>query len=230
MVCWLFYTYIIHAAYDCNLRAYLMSTDFEAQVDSSKDLVEQGRKMYFYKAWDECSHYESLPDELYEYEKAYAKQAYDNDQTVELVPEKHGWFLPMQFEKDMIEKGHVILVGGEHQFKMELRRYLEVYGEQPFRLSKSPLRAYDSYCGITIKKYSTLKDFLEPTILNLRSGGIIDQMRRSYYYFWVPDPKEDILKPIDFDHIVYCVALLGLGLTLSTVAFIIEVVHFCSHK
>ncbi len=38
------YAFMIHAFYDCNLRAYLMIVEFEPHVDTSKDIYEQVHK------------------------------------------------------------------------------------------------------------------------------------------------------------------------------------------
>ena len=35
------YAFMIHAFYDCNLRAYLMKSDFEPVVDNAKDIYDQ---------------------------------------------------------------------------------------------------------------------------------------------------------------------------------------------
>ena len=34
-------------AYECNLRAYLMSVDFEPEINTDKDIFDQGVKLYF---------------------------------------------------------------------------------------------------------------------------------------------------------------------------------------
>ncbi len=42
-----FYALMVHAFYECNLRAYLMSKDSEPVVDTAKDIYEQvGLKRY----------------------------------------------------------------------------------------------------------------------------------------------------------------------------------------
>ncbi len=35
------YAFLIHAFYDCNLRAYLMSADLEPFAETAKDIYEQ---------------------------------------------------------------------------------------------------------------------------------------------------------------------------------------------
>ncbi len=36
-----FYAFMLHSFYECNLRTYLMSSDFEPVVDTTKDVYEQ---------------------------------------------------------------------------------------------------------------------------------------------------------------------------------------------
>ncbi len=36
-----FYTFMTHAFYECNLRAYLMISDLEPFVDIPRDIIEQ---------------------------------------------------------------------------------------------------------------------------------------------------------------------------------------------
>ena len=36
-----FYSFMLHSFYDCNLRAYLMSTDYEPVANTAKDIYEQ---------------------------------------------------------------------------------------------------------------------------------------------------------------------------------------------
>ncbi len=44
---WFLYAFIIQAAYDCNLRAFLMSADFEPTVETAKDIIEQVKNRLF---------------------------------------------------------------------------------------------------------------------------------------------------------------------------------------
>ena len=57
LVTWYAYTFLVHAAYDCNLRAYLMSADLEPVVNNAKDIYHQGRALFFYAGWSELEFY-----------------------------------------------------------------------------------------------------------------------------------------------------------------------------
>ena len=36
----------LHMSYECNLRAYLVSVDYEKPLDSEKDVLDMGRRLY----------------------------------------------------------------------------------------------------------------------------------------------------------------------------------------
>ncbi len=46
VIFWLVYTNFLLMAYECNLRAYLVRTDFEDPVDSDLDLSRRGKVLY----------------------------------------------------------------------------------------------------------------------------------------------------------------------------------------
>ena len=72
-----FYAFMMHAFYDCNLRAYLMSADMEPIVDTAQDVYEQGRRFYIQVEFPEKELYESLNPEIYYYEKAIVAETYE---------------------------------------------------------------------------------------------------------------------------------------------------------
>ena len=46
LLAWLCFAFLISACYDCNLRAYLLVREYERPVDSAKDILELGRRLY----------------------------------------------------------------------------------------------------------------------------------------------------------------------------------------
>ncbi len=59
------YSFLLHAFYDCNLRAYLMSANYEPVANTAKDVYEQGKPLYIQIEYSEEAAFASLPNELY---------------------------------------------------------------------------------------------------------------------------------------------------------------------
>ena len=47
LIPWAAFVFFTDASYECNLRAYLMSVDFERRVDTALDLVQLDRDLFF---------------------------------------------------------------------------------------------------------------------------------------------------------------------------------------
>ena len=73
-----FYSFMIHSFYDCNLRAYLMSSDFGLVAENAEDFYKQGRPLFMQYEYSEEDFYKSLPEDLYQYEKLLVEETYKN--------------------------------------------------------------------------------------------------------------------------------------------------------
>lgn len=47
LACFYIYAFMIHAFYDCNLRAYLMSPNLEPVADNAREIYEQVTKLKY---------------------------------------------------------------------------------------------------------------------------------------------------------------------------------------
>ncbi len=46
LLSWYIYAFLIHAFYDCNLRAYMMFVDREPAIDTAQDMIDQVCNMF----------------------------------------------------------------------------------------------------------------------------------------------------------------------------------------
>ncbi len=176
LLTWYIYTFFIQASYDCNLRAYLMQVDKEKPIDTAKDIIDQGRKVYFLSQFDFSAVYEALPGDTFKYEKQYARTTYANGYTYQ-YPKSGG--RPERIQRLMIDEGIVILAAGSHSQRFRSRAVRNQYGYDPFRLSKYPTRLSPIHAGFVMDKNSALKTLFEPVIMRLREADIIEQLSRS---------------------------------------------------
>ena len=152
-----------------------------------------------------------------------AEQSYANGYEHELTPEG---FYSEEIERGMIEDGHVLLTIGIHNLKARFKHNIDRHGRQPFRISKEPATQYESTAGVVIRKFSPLKDVLEPIINRLRQADIIDQFTRSYYYFWAPDAEDKELLPLGFNHLIIVLEISGVGFLISFCILLFEVMLY----
>ena len=218
LITWYVYTFFIHASYDCNLRAYLMHVDEEKPIDTAKDIVEQGRKVYFFAQFDEREMHEALPDETFKYEKQYARTSYENGYLYSPELESNR----MHIERLMIEEGVVIVTTGSHELKLKSNNDRERYGYLPFRLSKYPTRIHPKHAGVVITKESKLKDIFYPVVLRLIEADIIEHYSRSSYYYWRPEKEEKPNTPLNLQHMMIGFYVCISGLVVSVLIFSCE--------
>ncbi len=83
-----FFTFMIHSFYECNLRAYLMKNDLEPYVDTPKDMIDQGRKLFIQLEYSEKDYYAALPDELHHYIKRAVAETYANKYHYLVIPDE----------------------------------------------------------------------------------------------------------------------------------------------
>ena len=46
VICWLFVTLFLDATYNCNLRSYLLITDYEPPIDSASDVLKYQARIW----------------------------------------------------------------------------------------------------------------------------------------------------------------------------------------
>ncbi len=97
------------------------------------------------------------------------------------------------------------------------------YGRDPFRLSKANVNSFIAAAGILLTKGSPLKEIFDDVLHGLKSGGIVDHITESYYWYWHPDPPDESTEPIGLDHLTFPLLFLCAGLILALASFIIEV-------
>ncbi len=198
-----------------------MHVDKEKPVDTAKDIVEQGRKLYFYRQFDNSATYASLPSETFKYEKLYAKESNENGYSF-LFPESG--YGPLYIQDLMIKEGIVIYSGGAHHDKLHWVKDRQIYGSLPFRLSKYPSRMFPSHAGIVITKKSALKAIFEPIIMRLIEADIIEHYSRSSYYYLWPEKEELPRTPLNLQHMMIGYVIYFIGLLTSVLSFLMELV------
>ena len=47
-IAWLVFVFVINCSYDCNLRAYVLVTEYEPTVNTARDIVEMDRELWIF--------------------------------------------------------------------------------------------------------------------------------------------------------------------------------------
>ncbi len=217
---WYLYSFIVHASYDCNLRAYVMLAEFEPVVENAEDIINQGRDLF-------------LPGDVPNYALRYSLSPNEFEAKAgEIMLEKGTWYflgpfgrLSKEFEQEMLEKKHVVTWLGEFVQKAGYQETLRRHGEDPFRLSKATISVFPKEVAFLVRKYSPLTPLFHPHIENLRSSGIIDYITLQYTYDWQPAPVDDDLKPLGLVHLLIGIGIYMGGVALATLAFLFERCH-----
>ena len=196
-----------------------MQVDKEKPVDTAKDIVDQGRKLYYFAEVDESAMHEALPDDTFKYEKANAKESYANGYKFSLC--RSGYF-PQHILDLMLHEGIVTLSPGSHLDRLYSIREQKIYGYAPFRLSKYPNRIHPSKSGFIINKNSALKTIFQPVIMRLIEADIIEHYSRSSYNYWTPGKEEIPKAPLNIQHMMIGYAIYIIGLSISILTFYVE--------
>ena len=96
-------------------------------------------------------------------------------------------------------------------------------GTYPFRKSKGNFKTFPWFGGPMIAKYSPLFPILNGIMIRLIEGDIVEQITRSYCYFY-DDFIEDDLAPFNLQHMTIALGIIAFGLLVSTIAFGIELI------
>ncbi len=98
MLSWSIFTFLIHASYDCNLRAYLLRVDTEPVVETAKDMYDQNRKYFTIYDITVVALMEDLPEETFHYIKVKVKETYENEYFFDVLYDDDG-FLVNDFDQ-----------------------------------------------------------------------------------------------------------------------------------
>ncbi len=107
LMSWFVFYFLIHAAYECNLRAYMLRASFEPVVDKGEDIVKQKRRFFFSAEYSEKSYFEALPEETFKWDKEYARISYENGWTHTFV---NGFMFSQEMEKVEIEPVYTTMI------------------------------------------------------------------------------------------------------------------------
>ena len=70
-----------------------------------------------------------------------------------------------------------------------------------------------------LAKYSELTYVLNPIVLRMVQGDIVNQFTRAHLWFWQPDPKDEKLYKIDLSHLLIGIIGFGGGIVIALVVF-----------
>ena len=103
LISWTVVAMWLTMAYECNLRAYLLSVDFEPEINNDKDIFDQGVKLYFAREAaliiDELYKTSPLPEQ-----RALYKQAKENEEDMFYNYDKGT--VPFRIEDEIIREGN----------------------------------------------------------------------------------------------------------------------------
>ncbi len=112
---------------------------------------------------------------------------------------------------------------GKSRRHFERRRHISIFGYQPFRLGKVPLKIYVTFFGLGIPKNSPLYEVFMPIAWKLQDSGIFDHLIRQTYYYWQPD--QDTVTPVEplhLSHMLCGIVPYFAGLFIASMVFMVE--------
>ena len=104
--CWVVFVLIIMSSYESNLRAYLMTADYEKPVDTEQDMLDRKWKLYLPSGVPFKDMMLASPIKA---QRTLAEQVVDNLDEQEFFYDEQG-LTPIALEKKMIQNGKLILI------------------------------------------------------------------------------------------------------------------------
>ena len=215
--CWLMYVTFLTFSYESNLRAYLLSVDYEPMILNSKDIINQERKLYFPLGTPFPYMYMGSNDESdIKLGKIGLKENLFHGTVI-------GGSVTPDFENEMILHKHVGIVPGVNTFRAVYNDIVKRHKRQPFMVSSKSEAYINMATGMALSKDSPMKPYFEKIVLELIQGGLIDQFMIRQTYGWNPEPDADELSPIGLLHIFLSLITYITGVIVALVIFICEV-------
>ncbi len=211
---WLFAAYFLMAAYECNLRAYLMSVDVETAIDTELDILDQGRRLYLPKGSFFVRQFKESPYEA-------QSQLFKTILKEGLFESYVNGFPRFEFEKEMISKKYIFVSGRNMQMSF-YDTIIRRHGRQPFHMSKLPIKFGLLNAGIAIAKNSMYKPHFDSLISRLKAGGITEHIIRTYTWNWYEEELQTGSSPITLTHISLGLFAWIVGVTMSGLVLALE--------
>ena len=213
---WSVFCLIISSAYTCNLRAFLVATDFEKSIDGPRDLLDSGIQFY-------------LPEGTSLVESVRSSPFDDHQELFKLTQSKNTFFrisrgwLPEDLEQEMLEKGGA-LIFPKDPVRMRFPTFEKKFGEMPFRISKQVGFSY--HTGFLVAKFCPWKEDFNRVLSVLVERGFFKKLKRNYMSqkILLQDLDKDSIAPREFtnDHLLGAWYLLSIGIGASFLTFLIE--------
>lgn len=211
-------------SYQCNLRASLISTDYEPAINSEKDLLDQGKRLFL--PLGQSSLLTSLRESPKESQQFLYKQIIENNQFFEYV----NGMRTLEVEQAMIVNGDAF-VWTEHFAKAGFARIEKRYGFQPFRLGKNVFLHFQG--AFVFPKNQDWAGEVNHILSRLLESGIIERTFRKYFplrYIVKEQPPDEAVEPFDLFNIIGGILVLAFGWTIAGVAFLVELLRGRTNK
>ncbi len=213
---WIVYVFLVTASYQCNLRAYLMVTDYEKPIDTPEDVIAQDRQFHL--------PYGSIFNMLLVTSPNPAKR-----QLEQIVLKNNNFFyhvkgkMPDELQENIINEGHVTMKG-KTQMMSALYEQARSHGViRPYRLGKRPL--FNFLAGMVVPKHAWYREEASDVVARLVEAGVVQKIVNLFVPPWYSYDSLETLQPSAFqmEHIFAAVLVFVCGNLLSLASFGFEI-------
>ncbi len=146
---WLTYSFFLLAAYECNLRAYLLSIDYDRPINDEKDIIREGLKLFVPAGTGFPYLLLTSPDPL---QRQLAEVMHKEKNFVKFIR----GYADVNFEREMIEKNYVMITNPVIRMAANKEAFRR-HNREPFRISNRPINFPLLYSGVVVPKDTLFK-------------------------------------------------------------------------
>ncbi|XP_059099218.1 glutamate receptor ionotropic, delta-2-like [Tigriopus californicus] len=210
-----FYLFFLFSSYECNLRAYLMSVDYEPVVNSEKDLLTMNKEIFLPVSTSFISMYQFSTLEI-------RQKIWNKVETNNLFYHPFEEFMTKTFEEKIIQRQASFLMSPEMAL-VSFPEFEKRHGYQPFHMSKEAITPF--YTTFVSPKNKPWHEDTTHLVQRLFEAGITKTLIMNYVKprSLLRDVQESNPEPFNLEHFLAAFISLGAGLMLSSLAFIMEI-------
>ncbi len=215
MAFWLIYCFFILAAYECNLRAYLLSIDYEQPINDENDIINQGYKLFLPAGTGFPQLFLTSPNSQ---QRQLAETMKRENNYVKFIR----GYMDVNFEKEMINNNYVTITNPLMRMASNKVTILR-HGYTPFRISNRPTKFSLLYSGVVVRKDTLFKPEADTIVLRLQNGGIINHLTKKYIGVYKGSNSEELGRgTLTVGHIIGALLVLGAGIIIAVIIFGLE--------
>ncbi|TRY68267.1 hypothetical protein TCAL_16495 [Tigriopus californicus] len=221
---WSIFAFLMVSFYLSNLRTIIIAPAYEPRIDSTQDLIKSGRELYVHVA---------------AYYLTKLKQEGDFKVVLEKLNRDSWRFYPNEMYQSwniskLVQDDGVVILGFPETLILNWLSLPEYEGLPNMMFSREIV--HSNYQAIRLRKYSPITPELNKVLTMVHESGLYYK----FLYEFVPvvalpgqyivgQETEDAIR-MSLAMLLTPLCILGIGVTLASICFIFELIHFgCTH-